>query len=110
MSTILAFPVRRSDPADAQAAPDAQTTPGARPAPPAAPAEQDALDWIVTACADLLAVATQPTRAALAAHLLAGAGYEIADGPDARARTMRVDLATAIASRLLDSEPAETER
>ena len=104
MTTILASPTRQSDRAETRAPRDVEPVVNTLPAPSAATAELDALDWIITACADHLAAAPQPTRSALAGHLLARAGYRIADGFDARAHNVRVDLATGIAARLLESE------
>ena len=103
MTTILASPARHSDRVGSRSTPGAEV-PRARRAPRAASAVQDALDWLIDACADHLAATHQPTRAALAAHLLASSGYDIADGLDAQAHNMRVDLATGIAARLLESE------
>jgi hypothetical protein len=99
MTTILASPARQ--PASALPAPPH------RRATRAASVEQDVMDWLIDACADHLAAAPQPTKAALAAHLVAKAGYRIADGFDQRAHNMRVDLALGIAARLLHGDCAE---
>lgn len=77
---------------------------------PATPAERDALDWLIDACAEHLTASPRPSRAALAAYLVARAGYPIADGFDAEAHNRRVDLALSIAARLLESDGAALDR
>jgi hypothetical protein len=110
MTTILASPAWRPYGVGSRSTPDVEAAPQARRAPRTALAEQDALDWLIGACADHLATRRQSSRTALAAHLLAGAGYDIAEGLDAQAHNMRVELATGIAARLLERDHAERGR
>jgi len=107
MKTLIAPPARQPERVGSRPIPEIGAAPRARQAPPLVSIAPDGLDWLIAACADHLAAAPRPTRAALAAHLLASAGYRIADGFDEAARNMRVDLAEGIAARLLAREPAE---
>jgi hypothetical protein len=107
MTTILASPARQHESARSHPNADALAAPRARQAQPPQ-ADPDALNWLIQVCADHLAAAPRPSRAALAAHLVASAGYCVADGFDVRAHNIRVDLATGIAARLIADDPAET--
>ena len=100
VSGALALRLQRAVPVKARAASAEAVALAACRTAQTASVEQDALDWLVDACADHLAAAPQTTKAALAAHLVASAGYDIADGYDEQAHNMRVDLALSIAARL----------
>ena len=103
VSASLAFQMHRGGRAEAQAcagpaAADSAVAP-ARPATSPAPADPEAWDWLVEACAAELAALPARDRAALAARLVARAGYEQADDPDGIANA-RVELASRLAARL----------
>jgi hypothetical protein len=71
----------------------------ARAAASPAPSDPAAWDWVVEAFAAELASLPAPDREALAARLVAKAGYEQADDPGGAANA-RVELAGRIAARL----------
>ena len=106
VSATLAFHIHRagrtaeSAPAPAPARASAFARP--EPAGRSAPAEPAAWDWLIEACAAELATLPAPDRGALAARLVARAGYERADDPDGEANA-RVELAGRLAARLAAS-------
>jgi hypothetical protein len=96
VSGALALRLQRTVPAKTSAAPVGTS---ALPAQPVS-VEEDALDWLIDACAEHLAEAPHSTKAALARHLIAKAGYPAADRLDEHAHNARIDLAWSIAARL----------
>lgn len=106
VSASLAFQMHRTGRAPTALA-------GARPAaaaapPMASPAPSDpaAWDWVVEACAAELASLPPPDREALAARLVARAGYEQADDPGGAANA-RAELAARLAARLAGAGPRD---
>jgi hypothetical protein len=98
VSASLAFRMHRAP--RAATAPTASAL-AARPAPsaPSAPADPAAWEWLVDACAAELAASPPADRAALAARLVARAGYERADDLGGL-HNARVALAARLAARL----------
>ena len=104
VSASLAFQMHRTGRAPAATAGARPTGGAAGPVASPAPSDPAAWDWVVEACAAELASLPAPDRAALAARLVAKAGYEQADDPGGIANA-RVELASRLAARIAGSAP-----
>lgn len=99
VSASLAFQMHRGGLAEARVCARPAAAAAATSVTSPAPSDPAAWDWVVETCAAELATLPAPDRTALAARLVAKAGYERADDPDPAANA-RVELAGRIAARL----------